>query len=173
MTREKTLIPNKQIELMFFRVASDEEVEKYVELAEGGLRHRRRPDASNKVYHMFMELVDLAEAIGALPLPPTTVPQPQAVQPPLIIGGPSTRAIATVSAASCGSCPAAALPAPNPILSRKSVCMPANMHTSLRIYRLSTLSMPPVSRCRRAGAFLRLAPAINAHSPRCYIRTVN
>ncbi len=91
MPKEKTLIPNKQIELMFFRIASDAEVQKYVELAEGGLRHTASAYASNKVYHLFMDLVDLAEAIGALPVPsadlPETDPPGQPVQPPLIIGG--------------------------------------------------------------------------------------
>lgn len=83
MAREKTLIPNKQIELMFFRIATDEEVQKYVDLAEGGLRHTASAYASNKVYHTFMDLVDLAEAIGALPLTPVE-PAPE----PLIIGSP-------------------------------------------------------------------------------------
>jgi hypothetical protein len=37
MPKEKTLIPNRQIELMFFRIASDAEVGKYIELG-GQLR---------------------------------------------------------------------------------------------------------------------------------------
>lgn len=82
MSKEKTLIPNRQIELMFFRVAGDEEVQKYIELAEGGLRHTATAYASNKVYRLFMDLVDLAEAIGALP---TGLPEP--LPTPIIVGG--------------------------------------------------------------------------------------
>lgn len=79
---DKPLIPNKQLELMFFRVANDEEVQKYVELAESGLPHTATAYASNKVYHLFMELVHLAEAIGALP------PEGDAdAAAPLTIGG--------------------------------------------------------------------------------------
>ncbi len=84
MPKEKPLIPNKQIELMFFRVATDEEVQKYVEMAEHGLRHTASAYASNKVFHLFMDLVDLAEAIGALPLTPV-----EPTKPPLIIGSAS------------------------------------------------------------------------------------
>ena len=84
MPKEKTLIPNRQIELMFFRIASDAEVGKYIELAEQGLRHTATAYASNKVYRLFIELVDLAEAIGALP---TEADEP--LPAPIIIGGGS------------------------------------------------------------------------------------
>lgn len=82
MAKEKTLIPNRQIELMFFRVAGDEEVRKYIELAEQGLRHTATAYASNKVFRLFMDLVDLAEAIGALP-----TEEAEPLPPPIIIGG--------------------------------------------------------------------------------------
>ena len=56
----------------------------HVDLAEGGLRHTAAAYASNKVYHLFMELVDLAEAIGALPATPI-----ETIADPIIIGGAS------------------------------------------------------------------------------------
>lgn len=86
MPKEKTLIPNRQIELMFFRVASDAEVSKYIQLAEQGLRHTASAYASNKVYRLFMELVDLAEAIGALP-----TEEAEPLPAPIIIGGDEHR----------------------------------------------------------------------------------
>ena len=86
MPKEKTLIPNRQIELMFFRIASDAEVGKYIELAEQGLRHTATAYASNKVYRLFMELVDLAEAIGALP-----TEEAEPLPAPIIIGGDEHR----------------------------------------------------------------------------------
>jgi len=59
--QNKSLIPNKQIEEMFFRMSNDEEVQRYMALIEQGFMPLATAYASNKVTKKFFEMIEKQE----------------------------------------------------------------------------------------------------------------
>ena len=53
----KALIPNAQIEGMFFRIATDEQVATYIRLAEAGRINLATAYASQRVHKKFMQMI--------------------------------------------------------------------------------------------------------------------
>ena len=62
--RQDSLIPNTQIESMFLRISSDDEMGQYTRLVEAGHISLETAYASNKVYKLFYLLVDEFEKQG-------------------------------------------------------------------------------------------------------------
>jgi len=61
--QNKALIPNKQIEEMFFRMSNDEEVQRYMALIEQGFMPLATAYASNKVTKKFFEMIEKQEVL--------------------------------------------------------------------------------------------------------------
>lgn len=64
MNKEKALIPNAQIEEMFFRIATDEQVGTYIRLAENGRINLATAYASQRVHKWFFKAIDLVEKLN-------------------------------------------------------------------------------------------------------------
>jgi len=62
--REDSLIPNTQIESMFMRICSDEEMAQYLKLVEQGHISLATAYASNSVYKLFYKLVEYYDRRG-------------------------------------------------------------------------------------------------------------
>jgi len=61
--QNKALIPNKQIEEMFFRMSNDEEVQRYMALIEQGFMPLATAYASKKVTKKFFEMIEKQEVL--------------------------------------------------------------------------------------------------------------
>jgi len=62
--REESLIPNTQIESMFMRICTDDQMTKYTGLVEKGHISLATAYASNMVYKLFYKLVEKFEIDG-------------------------------------------------------------------------------------------------------------
>lgn len=62
--RQEALIPNTQIEAMFLRICTDEQMQKYTDLIDKGHISLATAYASNLVYKTFYYLVDQWEKLG-------------------------------------------------------------------------------------------------------------
>lgn len=59
--REESLIPNSQIETMFLRIATDDQMVKYVKFVDEGHQSLATAYASARVFELFFPLVEFYE----------------------------------------------------------------------------------------------------------------
>lgn len=62
--RDESLIPNTQIESMFLRICTDDQIKQYTKLIDDGHVSLATAYASNTVYKTFYLMIDYMEAFG-------------------------------------------------------------------------------------------------------------